>query len=336
MPPANVQIFQTRSTSHSHRFRCPGSLPDFDEGLLSLHRADAHWRVVDEHQQPRARCSLWWQTTPTLAQGKAGIIGHYAAVDGEAATVLLENATRELAAQGCTFVLGPMDQNTWRDYRLPVSGNDDPSFFLEPPGQQVWSEQFAHNGFQQTARYFSAMVDDLNRHCPRLSTVRARIATHGIRLRPLDRENLESELRRIYAVAQAAFAEHLFYVQISEADFLEMYRPFQQSIPTDLVLVAEKSDRLVGFCFAVPDLLQAQRGEAVDTVVVKTFGVIPDRTFAGLGQVLLEEVQQRAATAGFRRGIHALVRDTPHMRRISARYAHPFRRYALFGKELCG
>ncbi len=36
-----------------------------------------------------------------------------------------------------------------------------------------------------------------------------------------------------------------------------------------------------------------------------------------LGQILLEEVHHRAAASGFRRGIHALVRDAVHMERIS-------------------
>ena len=43
----------------------------------------------------------------------------------------------------------------------------------------------------------------------------------------------------------------------------------------DLILMAERAGDLVGFMFAVPDLLQARRGESVDTIILKTMAVDP-------------------------------------------------------------
>jgi GNAT superfamily N-acetyltransferase len=308
-----------------------------------MHRPDAHWVVADEDSLICARCSLWWQETPSLGRERTGLIGHYASRDESSADMLLQFATQELAAHGCTYALGPMDQNTWRDYRFVIERNDHASklanfacesFLMEPRNAPEWPDQFARNGYSAVAAYFSALVEDLCVRSPRLERVRQRFAAQGISVRSIRADDTEAEIRRLFSVAQAAFAGHLFYADISESDFLNMYLPFREWIREELVLVAEDSDRVVGFCFAVPDLLQAKLGQSIDTVIVKTLGVLPDRRYAGLGQILLEDVHHRASEAGFQRGIHALVRDIAPLRRIFLRYGNVCRRYALFGKEL--
>ena len=69
-------------------------------------------------------------------------------------------------------------------------------------------------------------------------------------------------------------------------------------------------------------------------MIIKTLAVLPQRPYAGLGNVLLDRVQTRAGRLGYTRVIHALMRDVPNMRRISGRSARPIRRYVLFGREL--
>lgn len=331
----NLQVIQICSDDQYRGLKRHASLPEFDVHLLSSHRTDAHWAVVDKDVLT-ARCSLWWRNAPTIPNGKAGLIGHYAAVDDDSASALLETVSKELGTRGCTLAVGPMDQNTWRDYRFVTEVGDRPRFFLEPAGLPEWRDQFGRDGFREIASYFSALIEDLTMQSPRLDQARNRMVAQGIQIRPLRRDRLDSDLKQIFAVVQVAFRNNPFYVSVSEGDFLEMYRPLQHAIPTDLILLALQSDRVIGFCFAVPDLLEAKRGLPIDTVIVKTFGVLPKLAYAGLGQVLLEEVHHRAAASGFRRGIHALVRDAVHMERIIGRYGVPFRRYALFGKELSG
>ena len=86
--------------------------------------------------------------------------------------------------------------------------------------------------------------------------------------------------------------------------------------------------------FALPDLLQARRGGAIDTVILKTVAVDPAMGGMGLGGVLMDLVQRHARGMGFRRAIHALIFETNVSRKISDRSARTFRRYALFSKQL--
>jgi GNAT superfamily N-acetyltransferase len=343
MPTLHHELHPVCSPQSYALFEQPSRLPEFDPGWLSAHRPDAHWVVTDDDRVIAARCSLWWRATPRIGDGAAGLIGHYAASDESSADVLLQHVTRELASRGCSLAVGPMDQNTWRDYRFVIEANEHPSsavrcareaFFMEPSNAPEWPDQFVRNGFRSIATYFSSSVEDLCVRSPRLDFARQRMVDLGIEIRPLRADRVEEEIRQIFSVARAAFADHLFYSDISAADFLDMYRPLLEQIETDLVLLAESAGCIVGFCFAVPDLLQAKRNEAIDTVIVKTLGVLPERKYAGLGQMLLEEVHCRASAMGFRQAIHALVRDTAPLWRITRRYGAICRRYALFGKEL--
>jgi GNAT superfamily N-acetyltransferase len=333
MQTANLQVVPVTSAEQYGRLRAHADLPQFDTQRLTSHRPDDHWMVTREDLLT-ARCSLWWRNTPTVQGQRVGLIGHYAAADDDSAAELLEFVSRQLASSGCTMALGPMDQNTWRDYRCITSDSGQPRFFMEPTHSLPCSRQFAQDGFQVIAWYFSALVEDLTIESARLDRVRNRMTELGVQIRPLRKQQLESDLKQIYAVSRVAFRNHLFYDPISEADFLRQYLPLEELILPDMVLLAEHAGHVIGFCFAMPDLLQSERGAPIDTVIIKTFAALPERQYAGLGQILLEQTQQRAALLGFRHGIHALVAEGGHVQKISQRYAVPFRRYALFGKEL--
>jgi GNAT superfamily N-acetyltransferase len=309
------------------------ALAKFDPATLVAHGSDEHLILAEQDIQ-LARCSLWWTNTPCSPQGRNGLIGHYAATDATAARELLDIAANRLTLHGCSFALAPIDQHTWRDYRLAVSGTDRPKFLFEPYHGNPSSEPLAQAGFRPIAWYFSALVENLTTSSPRVSRAWMRLQGGGITIRPLRREILEQELRNLHRIADAAFGDNPWYVPISENEFVAMYASMHDQIPLEFILVVEDRGCPVGFCFAVPDMLQHARGNSIDTLVIKTLGVVRDRRYAGLGQVLLQEVQQRAAAAGMNHAIHALVRETASLQNISRRYGKPFRRYALYGREL--
>jgi GNAT superfamily N-acetyltransferase len=231
-----------------------------------------------------------------------------------------------------------MDGSTWRSYRLITRFGDEPRFFLEPDNPPEWVELFTRCGFQPLARYFSAVQGDLTRVDPRIERRAVVLADMGVTLRPICRELFADEMRRILAVSREAFRGNLLYTDPDEVELTEMYRPLLDRVPLELIVLAEQGGRPVGFVFAVPDLCQgtsiACAAGVPRTVVVKTLAALPDRQFAGLGQVLLAEVQRRAVELGFSRAVHAMVRDASHLRRISGRQARPFREYTLFARVL--
>lgn len=308
-----------------------------DQQLLWRHAPDSHWVLV-QGEQITGYCSLWWREVPPDLQA-AGLIGHYNVRDGAAAQLLLNHACTQLAQQGCAIAVAPIDGNTWRSYRLVSQRGSEPSFFLEPDNPEEWCEHFRNAGFTALASYSSA----LNNHLvadplpldPRLPAVRDRLSLAGIKVRSLSNtQSFEAELQRIHQLALQSFRHNFLYSPISQTEFIAQYRPIQPYIDPELVLLAEQDTQLVGFLFALPDLLQAQRGEPINTLIIKTVAVLPGRMYAGLGNLLVAQVQAIAHQRGYARAIHALMHQANNSINLSHRYAQTIREYTLYGKKL--
>src|SRR5262249_45022765 len=157
----------------------------------------------------------------------------------------------------------------------------------------------------------------------------------GVCIRALDPREFERELRRVYPVVAASFAEGFLASPIGEEAFVAHYRPLQSLLVPALVQIAETDERVVGFLLAVPNWLQAQRGETVDTAIVKTLAILPQYQQQGLGILLGARAQYAGQSLGYTRAIHALMHEDNLSRRLSATYhGHVIRRYTLYMKEL--
>lgn len=288
------------------------------------HQPDAHWALVED-DRILAHCSLWWRQPID----RAGLIGHYGAIDRSAAEQLLNHACAELAANGCNLAIAPIDGNTWRRYRAICDRGSEPLFFLEPDNPPEWCGQFAAAGFAAIAHYYSALNSDLSQQDSRLNSIEARFADR-VRIRSIAVDRLEAELDAIYQLSRISFQHNFLYTPIDRAEFLAQYRQVVPFLKPELVLMAEQDGQLVGFLFALPDLLAAKR----NTVIIKTVAVLPGREFAGLGSLLVARGQAIAQSLGYTRAIHALMHETNRSMNLSRRYAVPMRRYCLFGRSI--
>lgn len=298
--------------------------------LLMQHRPDAHWALV-EGDRLLAHCSLWWRQVPA-DPADAGLIGHYGAVDQAAAETLLSHACGQLAANGCTLAIAPIDGNTWRRYRAVCDRGSEPLFFLEPDNPPEWCEQFQAAGFGAIAHYYSALNSDLAQQDSRLAAIEARFADRA-QIRSLDVDRLEAELDVIYQLSLVSFQHNFLYTPIERAEFLAQYRAIVPYLKPELILMAEQNGQLVGFLFALPNMLEAKCG-SIETAIIKTVAVLPGREFAGLGSLLVARCHAIAQSLGYTRAIHALMHETNRSLNLSRRYAVPMRRYSLFGRSV--
>jgi GNAT superfamily N-acetyltransferase len=228
-----------------------------------------------------------------------------------------------------------MDGSTARRYRLLTERGHEPPFFLEPDNPDDWPAHWTAAGFTPLAEYYSALQPSLDYADPRAPALAARCEADGIRIRPLDLDRFDDELRRIYTVAAPSFLDNFLATPLAEDEFMAQYRPVRPFLQPELVLLAERGDALAGFVFALPDWSQAQRGEPVSTVIVKTLAVLPEVAGQGLATLLSARLQEHAIRLGFTRAIHALMHERNVSRRVSARFdGHIFRRYTLYARPL--
>ena len=282
-----------------------------------------------------ARCSLWWDDVPALGDDRLGVIGHYGVLDRDAALAMLDAACGDLAQEGRTRAVGPMDGNTWQRYRLVVERGTEPPFFLEPTNPPEWPTHFTDARFAPLASYFSALNDDLSQRDPRAAAVADRLTGIGVTVRELDPARFEEELARVYRVSVSSFRDAFLYTPLSEAAFTSQYRAIKPLVRPELVLLAEREGEPVGFSFTVPDALEAAREAPPRTVIFKTLAILPDRrAYSGLGSLMADRTHEAARELGYTRAIHALMHESNFSRAMSNRTGHTIRRYALFARAL--
>lgn len=297
-----------------------------------IHSADAMY-VAERDGNAEGRCSIWWGKTPTLPGQRVGLIGHFTAQSAETARELLDFACAKLRAAGCSLAIGPMDGSTWRRYRLITWRAADPLFFLEPDNPDEWPAHFEAAGFTRLADYYSSKCDDLDNY-PTDDRLDARLRKAGYRTRQLDVARLDDELGMLWRLANDAFSANFLYTPISENEFRQMYAPIVKAIQPGLVQITEHEGVPVAVLFAVPDLLQARAGEQVDTLIVKTLGVIKARHGRGIGDWLVDGAFGQARTLGFRKGVFALMHEDNVSRRMGRGRMRDIRRYTLYSRPL--
>ena len=306
-----------------------------DPATLAASGADEFWLLADAAGE-MARCSLWYRSTPAYQEDRVGLIGHYAAPDTLAAP-LLQRACERLRMAGCTRAVGPMDGSTYNRYRLVTESSDEPPFFLEPTNPSGWPAHFTESGFIPLAQYYSAIQEDITSDDPRVPEIERRMRAARVRIRPLDMSDFEGELRRVYPVVAASFAQSLLASPISEDAFVAQYRPLESLLAPELAQIAEdeRDGSAIGFLLVLPDWLQAQRGGLIDTAVVKTMAVLSAYSQRGLGILLGARAQAAGRELGYTRAIHALMHEDNVSRRLSATYhGRVIRRYTLYTKSL--
>jgi GNAT superfamily N-acetyltransferase len=295
---------------------------------------DEDLRLEESGPGGAAEVLLWWTHVPELIGERLGVIGGFSATSSTATENILFRAVTELRSHGCTLAIGPMDGNTWRKYRFVTEAGTEPAFFMEPTNPPEWPGWWQAAGFEPLAEYYSSATDDLATRDPRLDGAERRMAAAGITIRAIDPAHFEEDLARIHDVSVVSFQGNYLYTPLPREAFFAQYRAIQARVKPELVLLAEQAGRPVGYVFAMPDYAQGQRGEPITTVIVKTLAVLPARSNAGLGALLLGKVHEAAQTLGFKRAIHALMHETNKSRNLSARYARTIRRYTLFAKRL--
>ena len=183
-----------------------------------------------------ASCSLWLDACPSHLGLKTACVGDFQCGSANAGRALLDAAATLLAGRGFEYLLGPMNGDTWRGYRLVVSGDGSPPFSLEPANPLFYSGAFAD--FQVIARYTSAQSTQFALRD--MGNYGRRLAGAGIRVRSFNAARADSEMRAIHDLSLEAFRNNLFYTPISEAAFVALYRRFIDGSLPLILFLAEK------------------------------------------------------------------------------------------------
>lgn len=265
-----------------------------------------------------ARLSIWRRGTASYRGRPTRYVGHIAAADRAALSTLLRGVA-EIEAGPAHSLLGPIDGNTWRRYRVVTDAGDTQPFPLEPTNPSWWGPAFEDAGFAMCEQYWSGA----RRLESAVGSV-ARVVPDGIVLRSIRKERLADELAAVYELVVEAFAANPLFTPVPLDQFLSMYTPLAGLMDPRLSLIAERSSP-VGLTLCMP--ADASR------IVLKTIAVGKQERGTGLGRLLMDEVAARGRTFGYDSLVYALMHDDNRSSDMVKTIADPIRRYALYS---CG
>jgi hypothetical protein len=274
-----------------------------------------------------------------------GLVGLWeCADDPDAARALLEAAFTWLRASGVVRVLGPLDFSTWYRYRFVTEGQERGPFLLDTYHHPWYARQFEAAGFGPFQTY--ATVRAPHTPVPPLARAHARSRAAGIRFESAETVDLPTLQRLVYDLSRRLFTGKTAYSEIDWEEYRALYAGVGALlIPGLSWLARDREDRLAGFLFAYPDVLEPLRrglpGSKPETTVLKTLAVDPEAA-PGLGWALVHLHVEHARALGYTHGLYALMEKWQPLLRFS-RHAgrmlggptgEVWKRYTLFERAL--
>lgn len=257
--------------------------------------------TLNEREAPLCRCLL------TLYPGEdVGYVGFFESVgDPESARMTLNQAERLAARHGRTRLIGPLNASFWIGYRMKIS-RFDRTYTLEPYNREGYLSLWESAGYAVTDRYYSTLMripqrEDSSMKCrQRLELIEKR----GCTITAPTKRTFSRNLEEIYDLMIRVYAHFPTFRPISRDKFCHMFASLRHVLDFDMVKLAYREGRLVGFCVCVPDyggLLHRDVG-LVDLPKIRRIRRNPpgfvllytgiDPKEAGLGSALAECVKQ--------------------------------------------
>lgn len=280
-----------------------------------------------------------------------GQIGYFEAFNDQAAVqTLFRAAVAYLEAKGAEEIIGPMNGDTWHEYRLSLGPYEHPPFLKEPYQKPYYQALWEAEGFEILQGYHSRYVEDLESlrefHYPRW----AEAEKQGYRREPMSQKELPRLLERVYAMTTLIFEDAFLYEDIEKEAFLKLYGGVKTLLDERLsfILVGPEGDD-AGFAFVFPDLIDALRvmkGEKTFSskvrfllqrrlhrpkrVNIKTVGVMPAHRGKGLSSAMAYLYLDSIIKAGFKGANMCLIADGNHSARADTGVGEVSRRYGLY------
>lgn len=287
--------------------------------------------IVLDNQIPVARLAIYNNPGLKYKGEKTLSIGNFESINDFLVASRLFNYSFEFAKnKGAKYIIGPLNGSTWDTYRFQDNTENEP-FFLEPVNLPYYCDLFRDSGFDVISKYFTILDKNPEPLTPKFTKRLNQLESQGVKIRRLDLENFDNDLRKIYDLNIQSFKNNFLYSDISFERFSEKYYPVKPLLNPEFVLLAENSKgEIVGLGFAIHDF----NCKTHKRLIIKTVGIIENGLYTGLGMILAKKLSEAAFNNGYRDIICALIIENSKSGNYSLKQGEIYRTYSLFGKEL--
>lgn len=286
--------------------------------------------VLFQAQQPIALCSLFKNADLTYENEPVLCFGYFECVnDKNIAQKFIQSLYIEAKKLNIKQLIGPLNGSTWHDYRFAEDFKQN-LFFTERFHLPYYNTLLHEMGFEKIASYVSKKDAKLAAlPSKKMTQIEAFWKDKNLKIRNLDPNNYEKEIRKIHDFTLDAFANNFLYTPITKDTFLKKYLPIKPYLDFDLIFLAELNDELLGIIFTIPDAYNKNQ------LIVKTIAKKPGKISAGVTHILGQKLVETARKKGYTSMIHAFMHEDNASANVSSIFSgETYRSYVLLKKQV--
>ncbi len=236
----------------------PSKNPFFEHARLELFLAEKGGKVAGRIGVVRDEVLIEYTGE------KTGVFGFFETIeDEEVATALLDAAAAWCRSQGLICLEGPYNFSTNYPSGLLIDG-----FQYSPAVMMTYNKRY-YQGFLENYG-FTKKTDVLAYHLDadlfpdrlekNLGMLERRLAEKGITVRKIDMKHFYRDVKSAINVYNQAWSKNLGFAPFTEKEFMHVARDLKLILDPELVLLAEREGRVIGFSLSVPDINEVQKG----------------------------------------------------------------------------
>jgi len=270
---------------------------------------------------------------------RVGFFGFFECVDDQSvADALFATAADWCRGKGHDVLRGPASFSVNDECGLLVDGFDTPPTIMMPHNPRYYVSLLERAGFVKAKDLLVYEGGGYGRYKPvpeRLARgtelIRQRM---GITLRPLDMKRFDAEVELIKELYNAAWEKNWGFVPMTDREIDHLAEQFKPVVVPELVPIAEKDGKVIGFGLALPDLnvvFQKNRSGRMFPMIVKLLwalktrkimrsrilllGILPEYRGRGVDAMLYHWIWTKAGERGIYWGEAGwILEDNPAMK----------------------
>jgi len=287
---------------------------------------------------------------------RIGYFGFFEAMDDlEVARALMQGAKEALREMGMEEMIGPMNPSTNYECGMLVDGFSTPPYIMMPHNPPYYPKLMEAIGLHKARDLYANLIigdGTIPERIQRIATWALK-KTPGLRVRTVEKGDVEGEIRRFMRIYHEAWAKNWGFVPMSEDEVVFMAKALKAVLVPDLGLFAEVDGEAVGFILALPNynlILRHLNGRLgplgllkalywkrrIDELRVLLLGVRPPYQRRGIETLLYVEVFRRGYRLGYKRGEMSWILEDNHLMQkgIEAMGGRRYKTYRIYGTAL--
>ena len=208
---------------------------------------------------------------------RVGFFGFFEVIDDqEVADALFAAAAEWCRGQGHDVLRGPTSFSVNDECGLLVQGFDSPPTLMMPHNPPYYIRLIEAAGFVKAKDLWVYQGGSEERYVPvpeRLARATESIRQRqGITLRPLNLKDFAGEVERIKELYNSAWQKNWGFVPMTDHEIDHLAEQFRPVVIPEMVPMAERDGKLIGFGIALPDLnvvLRSNRSGRLFPVVLR-------------------------------------------------------------------